>query len=73
MQPQFVRELTAIVRNQVPSGRRSVLKAYGEVIYRAWRQGAGACLYEVEHSLIQVRRPTEPTLLVQALCLGKNP
>lgn len=49
-----MRELGAIVRNQAPSGRASVLEAYGEVLLRGWRAAAGACLFEVE-ALIQVR------------------
>jgi hypothetical protein len=53
-QPQLVRELGAIVRNQVPAARRSVLGAYGEVLFRAWRDAAGACALEVE-ALIQAR------------------
>jgi condensin-2 complex subunit G2 len=53
LQPAFVRELAAIVRNQVPAGRRSVLEAYGEVVYRAWAGATGACLLEVQHTLIQ--------------------
>ena len=53
-QAQLVRELGAIVRNQAPSGRASVLEAYGEVLLRGWRAAAGACLFEVE-ALIQVR------------------
>ena len=55
LQPQLVRELTAIVRNQIPSGRASVLDSYGEIVFRAWRDASGACLYEVEHGCIQVR------------------
>ena len=53
-QPQLVRELGAIVRNQVPAARRSVLSAYGEVLFRGWRDAAGACALEVE-ALIQAR------------------
>jgi hypothetical protein len=53
-QAQLVRELGAIVRNQAPSGRASVLDAYGEVLLRGWRAAAGACLFEVE-ALIQAR------------------
>ncbi len=49
-----VRELTAIVRNQIPSGRKSLLDAYAEVAYQAWRHTQGACRYEVEHTLLQV-------------------
>jgi hypothetical protein len=40
---------------QIPAGRRSVLDAYGEIILRGWREAVGACLPEIESSLIQVR------------------
>ncbi len=53
LQPTFVRELTAIVKNQVPAGRRSVLDAYGEIIYRAWSSATGACLLEIKEGCIQ--------------------
>lgn len=53
LQPQMVRELVAIVKNQIPCGRKSVCEAYGEIIYRAWREAAGPCLVEIEHSVIQ--------------------
>ena len=52
-----VRELTAIVRNQIPSGRKPLLDAYAEVAYQAWRHTQGACRYEVEHTLLQVLSP----------------
>ena len=51
MQPQMVRELGAIIRNQIPSGRKSVLEAYGEILYRAWRESTAACLLEVENQV----------------------
>ncbi|CAL8463631.1 g3165 [Coccomyxa elongata] len=51
LEPQMVRELGAIIRNQVPSGRKSVLEAYGEILYRAWRESTAACLLEVENQI----------------------
>jgi len=53
LQPAFVGELTAIVKNQVPAGRRSVLDAYGEIIYRAWSSATGSCLLEIKEGCIQ--------------------
>lgn len=50
-----VRELTAIIRNQIPAGRKSILDAYGEIAFQAWRYTFGGCRYEVEHTLLQVR------------------
>lgn len=53
LEPAFARELAAIVRNQIPAGRKSVLDAYGEVLYRAWAGAQGACLLEVQQGCIQ--------------------
>ena len=39
---------------QIPSGRKSVLDAYGEIIFRAWKEATGPCLLEVEATCIQV-------------------
>lgn len=50
----MVRELGSIIRNQISVGRKSVLDAYGDVLFRAWRDCTGACLVEVEN-LVQVR------------------
>lgn len=48
-----MRELGAVIRNQVPCLRESVLEAYGDILHRAWREAAGACALETEQ-LIQV-------------------
>ncbi len=61
-QPQMVRELGAVVRNQVPAARPSVLSAYGEVLFRAARDAGGACAYEVE-ALVQVGRGSRSEVL----------
>lgn len=45
---------------QIPAGRRSVLDSYGEVILRGWREAVGACLPEIETSLIQVSHHLKP-------------
>ena len=54
-----VRELTAIIRNQIPAGRKSILDAYGEIAFQAWRNTFGGCRFEVEHTLLQVRALTQ--------------
>ena len=53
VQPKMVYELTAVILNQIVSGRKSVLDAYGEIIFKAWRASTGACLERVETHLIQ--------------------
>jgi len=42
----FARSL--LFSSQVPSGRQSVLQAYSDVLFRAWRDAAGPCLLQVE-------------------------
>lgn len=49
----MVVELTAVLLNQILSGRKSVLDAYGEIVYKAWRDATGACLERIENHLIQ--------------------
>eukprot|EP00887_Chlorella_sp_A99_P007770 scaffold20.g7770.t1 len=53
LQPAFVRELAAILRNQIPAGRKSVLDAYGDILFRAWTLCTGACALELRHGSIQ--------------------
>ena len=66
LHPALTEELAAIVRNQVPAGRPSVLRAYGEVLFRAWRdpKAAGACLESVEEVVGD---------LAQAALLARSP
>ena len=49
----MVVELTAVLLNQLLSGRKSVLDAYGVIVYKAWRVATGACLERIENHLIQ--------------------
>lgn len=49
----MVYELTAVILNQIVSGRQSVLEAYGEIVFKAWRAATGACLERIETHLIQ--------------------
>lgn len=51
----MVREIFAIVRNQIPSGRKSILETYGEILFKAWKVASGPCLYELEYNCVQVR------------------
>lgn len=50
----FIPELVAVIRNQIPGGRKAVLEAYGDVLFRGWRDASGTpCAYAVEHDAIQ--------------------
>ncbi|GIL49988.1 hypothetical protein Vafri_6095 [Volvox africanus] len=64
LEPQMTRELCAIVRNQIPSGQRFALEAYGEILFRAWRDTVGPCAAEVESEL---------QALMQAAILASTP
>jgi len=61
----MVREMGAIIRNQIPSGRRSLLDAYGEILLRAWRDCTAASLLAVE-DLIQVQRAARAVFFGQS-------
>ncbi|MCO5567908.1 hypothetical protein L7F22_021604 [Adiantum nelumboides] len=50
---QLTKELIVMVRSQLPFGRKSILEAYGEIIFRAWRMASGPCLQEIEDSCVQ--------------------
>ena len=47
-------EMLEFALNQIPSGRKTVLESYGEIIYRAWKETTGPCLLELETTCIQV-------------------
>ncbi len=51
---------------QIPSGRKPVLDAYGEIIFRAWKEASGPCLLEVESTCIQVGGGSEGGALTQS-------
>eukprot|EP00232_Nephroselmis_pyriformis_P015184 CAMPEP_0182884986 /NCGR_PEP_ID=MMETSP0034_2-20130328/19337_1 /TAXON_ID=156128 /ORGANISM="Nephroselmis pyriformis, Strain CCMP717" /LENGTH=877 /DNA_ID=CAMNT_0025018231 /DNA_START=21 /DNA_END=2651 /DNA_ORIENTATION=+ len=53
LHPQMARELVAIIKNQIPAGRKSVLDAYGDILYRAWRTASGPTVYELEYNGLQ--------------------
>ncbi|KAI5083225.1 hypothetical protein GOP47_0002968 [Adiantum capillus-veneris] len=50
---QLTKELIVMVRSQIPFGRKSILEAYGDIIFRAWRTASGPCLQEIEDSCVQ--------------------
>ncbi|GLC38313.1 hypothetical protein PLESTB_001749400 [Pleodorina starrii] len=70
LQPQLTCELCAIVRNQIPSGQRFALEAYGDILFRAWRDTVGPCAAEVEaelQSLMQAAIQASTPALAAAL------
>jgi condensin-2 complex subunit G2 len=53
LHPGTTRDLMAIVRNQIPVARKSILAHYGDVLFRAWRCAGGECLHEIERVGVQ--------------------
>ena len=72
MQPQLVRELGSIIRNQVSVGRKSILDAYGDILFRAWRDCTGVCLVEVENLVQVTSSPSKQSYLHQRQKDGKQ-
>eukprot|EP00899_Mesostigma_viride_P008179 jgi/Mesvir1/17362/Mv08672-RA.1 len=70
LHPQVVRELSTIIANQIPAGRKSVLDAYSEVLLRAWKNIVGPCLVELEQSCVQVLMRAAILASAPSLCAG---
>ncbi|KAL0343499.1 UNVERIFIED_CONTAM: Condensin-2 complex subunit G2 [Sesamum angustifolium] len=50
---QLMKEVCAMIKSQIPFGRKSMLEAYGEIIFRAWKAAEGECKYEIENGFLQ--------------------
>ncbi|KAK6125254.1 hypothetical protein DH2020_040998 [Rehmannia glutinosa] len=50
---QLTKELCAMIKSQIPFGRKSMLEAYGEIVFRAWKAVEGDCKYEIENGFLQ--------------------
>ncbi|KAL6530042.1 hypothetical protein OROMI_028687 [Orobanche minor] len=50
---QLTKELCAMIKSQIPFGRKSMLEAYGEIVFRAWKVVEGECKYEIENGFLQ--------------------
>ena len=40
---QLTKELIVMVKSQIPFGRKSILEAYGEILFRAWKTASDDC------------------------------
>jgi condensin-2 complex subunit G2 len=58
---------------QIPSGQRFALEAYGEILFRAWRDTVGPCAAEVEAELQSLMQSailaSTPTLAAALRCV----
>ncbi|KAF2295552.1 hypothetical protein GH714_033180 [Hevea brasiliensis] len=50
---QLLKEALAMMRSQIPFGRKSILEAYGEVLFRAWKSAGGELKNEIENGFLQ--------------------
>lgn len=50
---QLVKELLAMIRSQIPFGRKSMLEAYGDILFRAWKAMEGDSRVEIESRFLQ--------------------
>ncbi|KDP32070.1 hypothetical protein JCGZ_12531 [Jatropha curcas] len=50
---QLLKEALAMIRSQIPFGRRSILEAYGEILFRAWKGVEGELKDEIENGFLQ--------------------
>ena len=50
---QLVKEMLAMIRSQIPFGRKSMLEAYGDILFRAWKAAEGDSKGEIENGFLQ--------------------
>lgn len=50
---QLVKELLAMIRSQIPFGRKSMLEAYGDILFRAWKAIEGDPRAVIENRFLQ--------------------
>lgn len=51
---QMLKEALAMIKSQIPFGRKSMLEAYGDVLFRAWKDGEDGFREESEGGFLQV-------------------
>ncbi|KAL3813686.1 hypothetical protein ACJIZ3_014954 [Penstemon smallii] len=50
---QLAKEVFAMIKSQIPFGRKSMLEGYSEIIFRAWRAVDGEFKDEIENGFLQ--------------------
>lgn len=50
---QLVKESLAMIRSQIPFGRKSMLEAYADIVFRAWKAAEGESRGEIENEFLQ--------------------
>lgn len=50
---QVLKEALAMVKSQIPFGRKSILEAFGEIVFRAWKVAEEMAKDEIENGFLQ--------------------
>ncbi|XP_060188626.1 uncharacterized protein LOC132617602 isoform X2 [Lycium barbarum] len=50
---QVLKEALAMLKSQIPFGRKSILEAFGEIVFRAWKVAEGVAKDEIENGFLQ--------------------
>ncbi|GAB2282706.1 hypothetical protein Dimus_017245 [Dionaea muscipula] len=50
---QLLKEGLAMIKSQIPFGRKSVLEAYGDIVFRSWKSAEGDLKREIEDGFLQ--------------------
>ncbi|KAF5736222.1 hypothetical protein HS088_TW14G00358 [Tripterygium wilfordii] len=50
---QLLKEALAMIKAQIPFGRKSLLEAYGDILFRAWKATGGSLRDEIENVFLQ--------------------
>lgn len=50
---QLVKETLSMIKSQIPFGRKSMLEAYGEIVFRAWKAVDGESKDVIENEFLQ--------------------
>ncbi|KAF7828622.1 condensin-2 complex subunit G2 [Senna tora] len=50
---QLAKEILSMIRSQIPFGRKSMLEAYGDILFRAWKAMDGDSKVEIENRFLQ--------------------
>ncbi|KAL7231670.1 hypothetical protein ACSBR2_009829 [Camellia fascicularis] len=50
---QLLKEALAMIRSQIPFGRKSMLEAYADIVFRAWKVVEGPLRNEIENGFLQ--------------------
>lgn len=50
---QLVKESLAMIKSQIPFGRKSMLEAYADIVFRAWKAAEGESRDEIENEFLQ--------------------